>query len=174
MKFDLFYIIGQILGAVAVILGFAAFQRKTQREIIIFQCATAVIFSIHYCLIDAPTAVVLNLLSALICVCFAFRNNRQSKSKGEVIISSLIFTIAGVFVWESIYSVFLIAGLVVNSVSLSFSNPQNTRRAMLIKSPLCIAYNLSVTSMGGVVFECAVLVSAIIGLIKTKVQGRGV
>ena len=170
MELDLFYIIGQLLGAVAVAFGFIAFQRKTQLGIIIFQCAAALVFSVHYLLISAPTAVVLNLLSAFICVCFGFRNKRQSKSKVEAIVSSLLIIIAGAFAWENIYSVFLISGLVLNAVSLSFSNPQNTRRAMLIKSPLCMIYNLAVASMGGIVFECAVFISAVIGLIKNKSQ----
>lgn len=168
MEHDLFYIIGQVLGAVAVVLGFIAFQRKTQLGIIIFQCAAALVFSVHYLLISAPTAVVLNLLSAVICVCFGFRNKRQSKSVFETVISSVLIIIAGAFAWESIYSVFLIAGLVLNAVSLSFSNPQNTRCAMLIKSPLCMVYNVAAASIGGIVFECAVFISAVIGLIKNK------
>ena len=71
---------------------------------------------------------------------------------------------------ENIYSVFLIAGLVTSTVSLSFSNPQNTRWAMFIKSPLCIIYNIAVSSMGGVIYECVVIISAIIGLVKNKVE----
>lgn len=169
---NLNYVIGQILGIVAVLLGFISFQRKTQFGIIVFQCATALVFSAHYLLIGAPTAVALNFLSAVICVFFAFRNKKQSKSKTEVIINSAVIIVAGVLTWESIYSLFLIAGLVVSTISLSFSNPQNTRRAMFIKSPLCIIYNVAVASMGGVIFECVVITSAIIGLVKNRVQNK--
>ncbi|MBE7035410.1 MAG: YgjV family protein [Ruminococcaceae bacterium] len=172
MEYDLFYIIGQLFGVIAVVLGFIAFQRKTQLGIILFQCATALVFSAHYFLISAPTAVALNVLSAMICVFFAFRDKLKGKSKVEVIVSSLLIILAGALTWENAYSVFLIAGLMINVISLSFSNPQNTRRAMLLKSPLCIAYNLAVTSIGGVVFESAVLTSAIIGLIKNKVREK--
>lgn len=164
----LIYLIGQLLGIVAVILGFVSYQRKTQLGIIILQCVTALVFAAHYFLILAPTAVALNFLSAVICVFFAFRNKKQSKSKTEVIINSVLIAVAGVLAWENIYSLFLIAGLVTSTVSLSFSNPQNTRRAMFIKSPLCIVYNIAVESVGGVIFECVVIVSAIIGLVKNK------
>ncbi len=164
------YVIGQALGIVAVILGFVSYQRKTQFGIIISQCATALVFSAHYFLISAPTAVALNFLSAVICVFFAFRNKKQSRSKTEVFINCILVITAGVFTWENIYSLFLIAGLVTSTVSLSFSNPQNTRRAMFIKSPLCIIYNVAVASMGGVIFECVVIISAIIGIAKNKVK----
>ena len=165
---NLIYIIGQILGIIAVILGFVSYQRKTQFGIIVLQCVTALVFSAHYFLISAPTAVALNFLSAVICVFFAFRNKKQSKSKIEVIVNSVLIAVAGVLAWENIYSLFLIAGLVTSTVSLSFSNPQNTRRAMFIKSPLCIIYNAAVASVGGVIFECVVIISSIIGLVKNK------
>lgn len=162
------YIIGQVLGIVAVILGFVSYQRKTQFGIIVSQCVTALTFTAHYFLISAPTAVALNFLSAVICIFFALRNKKQGESKAEVIITSAIIAVAGVLAWENIYSLFLIAGLVTLTVSLSFSNPQNTRRAMFIKSPLCMIYNIAVGSMGGVIYECVVIVSAIIGLAKNK------
>ena len=162
------YIVGQMLGCIAVILGFLAFQRKTQLGIVIFQCATAFVFSAHYFLISAYTATALNFLSAFVCVFFAVLNKKKVKSKFGTVVNVLLITIAGAFAWENIYSLFLIAGLVLNTISLSFANPQNTRRAMLVKSPLCMIYNLAVASLGGVVFECAVFVSAMIGLIKNK------
>ena len=166
--FELVYIIGQILGIIAVVLGFISFQQKTQLRIIIFECVTALVFSAHYLLISAPTAVALNLLSVFICIFLAVRNKRQGENKIGVAVCSFLIAISGILTWENIYSVFLITGLVLHIISLSFSNPQNTRRAMLIKAPLCIVYNLAVASMGGIVFECAVLVSAVVGLIKYK------
>ena len=39
---------------------------------------------------------------------------------------------------------------------------------MLIKAPLCLAYNALVLSVGGVIYEAAVLASAIIGLIRNR------
>ena len=119
---------------------------------------TALTFSAHYFLISAPTAIALNFLSAVICLYFAFRNKKQGESKVEVITTSVLIAVAGMLAWENIYSVFLIAGLVTSTVSLSFSNPQNTRWAMFIKSPLCIIYNIAVSSMGGVIYECVVII----------------
>ena len=62
---DIIYIIGQMLGIVAVILGFVSFQMKTPRGILIFQIIIAFVFSLHYLLIGAYTAVVLNFLAAV-------------------------------------------------------------------------------------------------------------
>ena len=37
---------------------------------------------------------------------------------------------------------------------------------MLIKAPLCLIYNAFALSIGGVVYESAVLISSVIGIIK--------
>ena len=170
MDNNTFYILGQILGGAAVVVGFLAFQQKTQLKIIIFQFVTAITFTLHYLLIGAPTAVALNTLCALNSVCFGFRNKRNSKGKTETIICSLAIVAASIYAWESIYSVFIMIGLLVETISLSFYDPQKTRMAVLVKSPLCLIYNGAVLSIGGIVFECAVLTSAIIGLIKNRKQ----
>ena len=62
------YLIGQLLGIVAVVLGFLSFQRKTVVAIILTQMTTALVFAVHYTLLSAPTAIALNLLFAVNCV----------------------------------------------------------------------------------------------------------
>ena len=165
---NLLYILGQAFGILAMVLGFISFQQKTQLGIIAFQCATGFAFSAHYFLIGAMTAVVLNLLSALICICLGIRNKMNSNSKITTVICVLLIVIAGILSWDNIFSLFLILGLVVVNVSLSFTDPQHTRIAVFFKTPLCLTYNIAVLSIGGIIFECVVLISAIIGLIRNR------
>lgn len=165
---NILYVIGQLFGILAVILGFISFQRKTQLGIIVFQCATGFAFSAHYFLIGATTAVVLNLLSAFICIVLGVRNKRNSKSNLPSVICILLIVIAGIFSWDNGFSLLLILGLVVVNLSLSFTNPQHTRIAVFVKCPLCLTYNIAVGSIGGVIFECVVLISAIIGIVRHK------
>lgn len=165
---NILYIIGQAFGILAMIFGFISFQRKTQLGIIVFQCATGFAFAVHYLLLGATTAVVLNLLSAFICICLGIRNKMNSTSNIATIICISIIVIAGILSWDNIFSLFLILGLVVVNFSLSLTNPQHTRFLVFIKCPLCLTYNIAVGSIGGVIFECASLISAIIGIIKNK------
>ena len=57
-------------------------------------------------------------------------------------------------------------GLVVYSIAFMFGNAQLVRFAMFIKSPLCLAYNAVVLSVGGICYETAVLTSSIIGTVR--------
>ena len=163
-------IIGQLLGIVAVVFGFISFQMKTSRGILIFQVATASLFAAHYYLLGAPTASALNVLAALFCVVYYFRDKRGSNSKIAPVIFTVLVIITSVLTWDSWYSVFIMSGLIVNTLSLSLSDPQKIRYCMFVKAPLCLIYNIIVLSVGGIFYECAVLVSSAIGIIKVLVS----
>lgn len=164
----MFEVIGQLFGIVAVFFGFVSYQMKKSRGILIFQIITALFFCAHYFLIGALTAVALNLLGAISCVFYYFRDKRGSKSLVEPIIFIVLIIVASVLTWEDWYSAFIMSGLVVNLISLALSNAQKTRLCMFLKSPLCLVYNIIVSSGGGIIYECAVLISSLIGIIKNR------
>ena len=110
----------------------------------------------------------LNLLAALNCVLYYFREKRGSKSIVEPIIYITLIIVASIFTWEGAHTLLLTLGLIAAAVSLSLSDPQKTRGVMLIKSPLCFAYNVIVFSVGGMIYECAVMLSSIIGLVRNR------
>ena len=160
--------IGQLLGILAVVFGFVSFQMKTSRGILIFQVATASLFAAHYYLLDAPTASALNVLAAAFCVVYYFRDKRGSNSKIAPVIFAVLVIITSLLTWDGWYSVFIMSGLVANTLSLSLSDPQKIRYCMFVKSPLCLIYNIIVFSGGGMLYECAVLVSSALGIIKNR------
>lgn len=163
-------IIGQALSIVAVITGFLSFQMKSARGLLAFQIATALVFSAHYFLIGAMTATVLNFIGAIKLVCYYIRNKRQSKNPAIPIFFTALIIVTGILTWDGWYSAFIMTGLFVNSIGFSFSNAQTIRKLNLIKSPLCLIYNLCVLSTGGIIFEVASIVSTVIGLIKNRTK----
>ena len=165
---NLTYIIGQIFGIVAVILGFISFQMKTPKGILIFQIIIAFVFSLHYLFIGAYTAVVLNFLGAVQCVFYYFRNKKGSKSAVIPIIFVSLVIVSSILTWTDWRSAIIMVGVVASSISLALSDAQLIRKAMFIKSPVCLLYNCLVWSVGGVVYEIVVLLSSTIGLIKNR------
>ena len=168
MMEEIFYYIGQGLGIIAVVLGFISFQMKTPKGILAFQITIAFIFAAHYLFIGAPGAAALNLLAAVNNILYFFRAKRGGKGWFEPIFYIVMVTATTILTWEAWYSLFLMFGLYGTAVGLSLSDPQNTRKVMLVKAPLCLIYNAFVLSVGGMVYESAVLASAIIGLIKYR------
>ena len=165
---DYIQFIGQALSFIALITGFISFQMKSVRWILFFQILTAVIFSAHYFLIGATTATMLNLLGAVMCVVYYFRNKKMSKSLITPIFFIVAVCIASFLTWNGWYSVFITGGLLVNVIAFSLSNPQRVRQLTLIKAPLCLLYNIFVFSTGGIIYEIAVIISALLGLWKNR------
>ena len=161
-------IIGQILSIAAVVTGFISFQMKTAKSILVFQIITALIFSAHYFLIGAMTAAGLNLIGSIKCLCYYIRNKRRSKNQAIPVFFTVLIIVTSLLTWDGWYSTFLMAGLAINSIGFSLSNVQTIRKFNLIKSPLCLVYNVCVFSTGGIIFETASLVSSIIGLARDR------
>ena len=167
-KNNMVEVIGQLLGISAVFFGFISYQMKTYRGILIFQMVTSLVFSAHYLLIGVLTAAALNFLGAIKYVFYFFRDKRDKKSIVEPIVFVTVVIVTSVLTWEGWYSWLIMSGLVVDAVSLALSNAQKIRLCMFIKSPLCLIYNVIVLSGGGILYECAVLVSSVIGIIKNR------
>lgn len=164
----MYYIIGQIMGIIAVVLGFISFQMKTKQGILIFQILTAFVFSIHYLLIGAMTAVGLNLLSAVKSICYYYRDKKNDKGVLVPIIFISLISLSGFLTWEGWYSALVMIGLIINAFSLAFFDANRIRISNFIKSPICLIYNFIVNSGGGIIYECAVLISSLIGILKTS------
>ena len=168
-------LIGQLLGVVAVILGFACFQMKSSRAILVFQIIIALVFSLHYVCIGAYAAAPVNALAAIQNLCYYFRNKKGSKSMFLPIFFAVLMVVVNILSWIFMggewYTAFLLAGVTVLAISLSFSSEQKIRYSMLIKAPLCLLYNAFELSIV-VVYEAAVLVSSIVGIIKYRKEGK--
>lgn len=169
------YIIGQFLSILAVIVGFVAFQMKTPKSMLVFQIATSLIFSAHYFLIGAMTAMALNLVSAVKYVCYYIRDKREKKGIFIPIFFTALVIVTSVLTWDRWICVFIMTGLVINSISFAIPNAQLIRKLNLIKAPLCLIYNIAVFSTGGIFYESFTLISSIIGIIlnRKKLKSTG-
>ncbi|MBQ8213056.1 MAG: YgjV family protein [Clostridia bacterium] len=169
---EVMYVIGQILGIIAVVIGFFTYQMKTAGKLLIFELIVSFLFSAHYLLIGATGAMALNFLCGVRCVFYYFRNKRGSQSKLLPIVFTVLIVATSILTWEGWYSVFIMAGLAVHSLATAMADAQKIRFAMFIKNPLCLAYNVMVLSIGGIAYECTVLVSSIIGVLRNRKQSK--
>ena len=172
MDGEIFYIIGQALGIVAVLFGFVSFQMRSPGKILLLQIITAFVFSAHYLLIGAMTAMALNLIAAVKCVSYYVRDRRGGKGLFLPIFFTLLVAVTSIMTWEGWYSVLIMLGLMVNSIGLALSDAKKIKIAVYIKSPLCLAYNIIVMSGGGIIYECAVLISTTVSLVRERLRGR--
>ena len=162
------FLLGQAFSILALVLGFISYQQKRPAGVIFFQIATGIAFAIHYFLLDEITGAAVNLINSVLAVFYYLRAKRE---KNDIITPAILCSIVAIITiitWDSWYSAFLLVGIMLANLSLAFSDPQKTRAMMYIKSPLCLLYNIFALSIGGVIYEVVVLISATIGIIRNR------
>ena len=166
MENNIVYIIGQALGIVAIGLGFLSYQLKTREGLVFAQFATAVCFVLHYLMIGAYSGMALNIISVIRNFTYFQLGKKGSVAKGWAIAFSIVMGVMGVLSWQNWYSIFVVLGLIINSYCMSFSNPQNIRKSILVTSPLVLIYDAFALSLGGIIYESAAIVSALVGILR--------
>ena len=160
------FILGQIFGIVAVILGFISYQVRTRERLMLAQTATTIVFCLHYFLIGASPALVMNLVGVVRNVFYYHKEKPFFSWRGWPIVFAICSGTLGILAWENWYSVFVVAGLVINTVAMSFTDPQNIRKSILVTSPMVLIYDIFANSIGGAIYESVAIISSAIGLIR--------
>ncbi len=162
------YMIGQGFGIVAIILGFVSYQVKTRSHLILVQSATAAVFCIHYGLLGAYSAMAMNAVNIVRNLFYENRAKKGSKSLLIPIIFVAIQIVICALTWEAWYSVFVLIGIGINTFCMSFYDPQNIRKSILVSSPAVLTYDVFARSIGGIIYESVAIVSAAIGVFRFK------
>ena len=166
------FFIAQGLGVVAVILGFINYQVKTREQVLAVHLSTTVCFALHYLLLGAWTGLALNIVGMVRNLTFYITGKTGKVPRAAAICFSALMGAVGIATGlianEGWYIVLMVASLVINSYAMSFSNPNNIRKSILITSPLALAYNAFVMSAGGMVYEAVAIVSSAIGIFRYR------
>lgn len=165
---NIVFIIGQIFGIIAIILGFVSYQMKTQKQLLICQTAVSLVFCVHYLLIGATTGMAMNVVNVIRNFVYYRRNLKGDKSMLWPIVFTVILGVIGILTWNAWYSVFVFLGLIINSLCMAFSDPQNVRKSILVTSPMVLIYDAFTLSIGGFIYESVAIISSVIGILRNK------
>ncbi len=163
--------IGQGFGGIAVILGFINYQVKTREQVLYVHIATTLVFAVHFFLLGQPATAVMQLVGTIRNITFYHLGKNGPVGKQWAVLFAVLMGAFGtvtMFLFQEgeWFAIAVIVGLIINSYSMSFSNPNNVRKSILVSSPLVLAYDVWARSIGGAVYEAIVIVSSIVGLIR--------
>jgi len=162
------YFFGQGLGIVAIIFGFLTFQMKSREKLVLLQIFAAGSFALHYLLIGAYSGMAMNAVAMVRNIVFYFIGREKPVPKILSVLFTVVLGVMGILSWHAWYSIFMVLGLLINSYCMSLSNPNTIRKSILVTSPLVLIYNCIVFSVGGIIYESVAVISAMIGLSRTK------
>jgi len=170
MMEELLYWIGQSLGVVAVILGFLSYQVRTRKKLMLLQTATTLVFVLHYLLIGAMSGMALNAVGLLRNIVYSNREKKFFSGRFWPIAFAVIMGFMGLLSWQGWYSIFVVVGLVINTLALALPDPQKIRKSILITSPLVLTYDAFALSVGGIIYESVAILSSLVGILRFRKQ----
>ena len=162
------FIIAQIFGVIAVILGFLSYQMRTRRQILLALSATVIALTLHYLFLGAYTGMAMNAVSLLRNIAYDYRDRKAIKSRLIPIAFTAIQVVMGILTWQAWYSIFVLIGIAINTYCVGLCSSQNIRKSILVTSPLVLIYNIFTMALSGIVFEVVGIVSAVIGIIRHR------
>ncbi len=159
-------ITAQILGIMAVIAFLLSFQFKTRRNIILINLSSRVLYILQYIFLGAFEGAVLDFIGLI--SSFVAKNKEKENFikyfKFFVFGIYTILIIAGILLYENIYSLFALLGIFFEITALFLIIEKNIRILSLISAPFWLVYNFANSAYGSALGSVLVMISIIIAL----------
>ena len=171
---DVFMIIAQLFGFLALAASVTSFQMKTYKQIMIVQIICATLFVINYAMLymhGYPSAIsggISNFVCIIRNIVFWMTMNQKKYAWVKTVVFSAILVLILAIFYAGWPTLICMAGMVLNTVSFSMKEPQKVRKVILFSAPLQFIYNLASASVGGAMNEAISFTSAVIGLLRYR------
>jgi hypothetical protein len=156
-----------VSGVLAVVLFLLCFQLKTRKSIIICNMLSRAMYILQYILLFAFVGAAMDG-SALLSSFIASKKDsgiiRRFKIPVFILVNAIILTV-GILLYESVFSIAAILGVLFETIALWMSREQVIRILSLIAAPLWLVYNISCGAWGSAVGCVLTMISIIIALV---------
>lgn len=159
-------IIGHIIGFISTAMLFFSYQIFDKKKLIAVQTVATALSCVQYILIGALSGAALNVVCVARNLIFYNRDKKFLSGKWIPFLTAAVMAGVSAFSWDGHHSLFIISGLVVNTVCMGFCDSHNLRKSILLTSPLVFVYNFIARSYSGMTTETLSFCSAIIGIIR--------
>ena len=167
-------LLAQIIGVFAVITFLLSYQQKKRKNIIVWNATSRILYILQYLILGAFEGVVLDILGTVSSVA-------AQKKDSKIIKKNLIFFIiginlliltAGLFLYENIFSLFPIVGVVLHTSAFWITEEKIIRRVSFIGSPFWLVYNLASLAYGSAIGDILSMISIGTAIYRYDIRGK--
>lgn len=163
--------IGQLVGFLAVGLSLTIYQVNKRESMLLLAMCAAALYTVHYSMIGATTAAVLNTLS--VARCFVFYKVVPTPRNRWIVYCFLVANIiAGVVFWQGPLSLFAIFGSMFGIIAGWQRKPKMIRRYGILPPPLWFTYDFLTGSYAGMTIEVIRFTSNLVGQYRFDIRHR--
>lgn len=153
--------LAQAVGILAVVSFLLSYQQKKRKNIIIWNATSRVLYIVQYIMLGAFEGAVLDVLGTVSSV--AAQNKEKSfirkHIKTIVVVINLVIIAAGLVLYENVFSLFPIAGVVLHTSAFWISDEKIIRRVSFLGSPFWLVYNIASYAYGSALGDLLTMVS---------------
>lgn len=164
-------IIAQIIGIIAAVILWSAFQCKNTKRLFFLQLISATLFSLHFLFLGAYTGMLLNLVEVLRSFLLYKGEKRWASHPAAMLIIMLMFIVSGIITWDGWISILPTVSMVLGTLFMWSRNGKILRYAQLFFiSPCWLIYNIAMGSIAGVLTESVNIISVIVSLVRFRAE----
>lgn len=153
--------LAQAVGILAVVSFLLSYQQKKRKNIIIWNATSRVLYIVQYIMLGAFEGAVLDVLGTVSSV--AAQNKEKSfirkHIKAVVVAINLLIITAGLMLYENVFSLFPIAGVVLHTSAFWISDEKIIRRVSFLGSPFWLVYNIASCAYGSALGDLLTMIS---------------
>ncbi len=165
-----------ILGVLAVATFLLSFQFKKRRNIIAVNLTSRLLYILQYIFLGAFEGAVLDFMGLLLSFFAGYKEKEFviKHFKAIMVVISLLFLAVGLALYENIFSIFAILGIVFEIVALWLTKEKNIRILSMVAAPFWLVYNLANSAYGSVVGNVLVMVSIAIAMVRLDFNKKAI
>lgn len=155
------YIIGQIVGIVAVATFLISYQLKRRKNIILVNAVSSALYVLQYILLGAMEGAVIDILSGVSTVTAHQKHKKiiAKHIKAVFIGLNLLIILAGLILYKNIFSLFPIAGAIFQTSAFWITDEKKIRYVSFLGTPFWLVYNMVTEAYGATIGSVLSMVS---------------
>lgn len=155
-----------LVGVAALIVALVSFQMNVPKKMVICQLISNTLFTIHFFMLGAVVGAAINIMSAVRSLIYSQTDKKWAMHPVWTLVFVLVSVLIAVFCWEGLVSLLPVLGAVCYTISFRMKTSKMVRLVSLPSSPCWIVYNAIKGSIPGIVTECYVIISILVGMLR--------
>lgn len=177
MNGDTLKLIGEIIGAVAIIEGFMIYFAKSKENILLFKFISDFLWFVNFICTGGWTGAILNLIGMCREAVFSQRGKRKLFS-GYIwlwlflILSLISPTVSLLKGGEGLWSILPALGSAIAVIAFYHNNATYTRIIGLVSQVLWLIYSIGIKNFSSTVCNIVLIISAVSGIIRDIIGNK--
>lgn len=161
-------LVGNIVGLLAIAVFNISYQFKKRSQILTCSIVARLLFATQYVFLGSLQGVVMDLVATTVSLVAGKRDQRFIKKHMilVVVITNIVVVATGLVLYENIFSIFSILGVIFETSAFWLKNEKQIRLFSLLGAPCWLTFNFANKAYTGVVGNVITLISIGVALVR--------